>query len=193
MKSISLFLVLMSLFLFQDVVAQSALKLDNNSSILTITGTSNVHNWEMTATGIDASILVENLNGSLSNISSVDFSVPSKNIKSHNNIMDKKTWEAIKADRYKTIEFNLSDVVNFNINGTIISGNAMGLLTIAGKSNQVSVPFNGKVNGNNEMLIEGKKEIKLIEFDVEPPTAMMGTLKTGDSVNILFSLNFTPK
>jgi polyisoprenoid-binding protein YceI len=183
----------MSLFLFQDVVAQSALKLDNNSSILTITGTSNVHNWEMTATGIDASILVENLNGSLSNISSVDFSVPSKNIKSHNNIMDKKTWEAIKADRYKTIEFNLSDVVNFNINGTIISGNAMGLLTIAGKSNQVSVPFNGKVNGNNEMLIEGKKEIKLIEFDVEPPTAMMGTLKTGDSVNILFSLNFTPK
>jgi hypothetical protein len=43
---------------------------------------------------------------------------------------------------------------------------------------------------NNNVTFTGKKTIKMTEFEVEPPTALLGTIKTGDEVTISFNSKF---
>jgi len=155
-----------------------------------ITGTSNVHDWEMSASGMSVTMALVKESSQLKNISAVEFTLPSKNIQSHNSIMDKKTWDAIKADKYSSIKFNLANVSGLSISGNQIKGTASGTLTIAGKSNIVSIPFTGEINSSQEIKIAGSREIRLKDFNVDPPTAMMGTLKTGETVTIEFDLQF---
>lgn len=190
MKTKFIFIALFSLLTIYSVSAQNNYRVDNEKSSLTVTGTSNVHDWEMSASGINASIVIEKEGENVKNISSVIFSLPAKNLASHNSIMDKKTWEAIKADKYNTIRFNLSKFTDLKISGDHIEGTATGQLTIAGETNMVTIPFTGSITNDNRIQIEGLKEIKLTEFNVAPPTAMMGTLKTGETVNIVFNLQF---
>jgi hypothetical protein len=43
------------------------------------------------------------------------------------------------------------------------------------------------------MQISGSKKLKMTEFDMVPPTALMGTIKTGDEVTVTFNLNLITK
>ncbi len=190
MKTRYIFIAAGFFLAMQLVQAQSSFKVDNSNSSITITGTSNVHDWEMKAAGMTVSMVLDSEGENVKNISEVEFSMPAKNLSSHNSIMDKKTWEAIQADKYKTIKFSLSGVNGLTVDRDQIKGIAQGTLSIAGKSNTVTIPFSGSIKGGTNISIEGSKEIKLQDFDVEPPTAMMGTLKTGETVNIIFNLQF---
>ena len=38
--------------------------------------------------------------------------------------------------------------------------------------------------------IKGEKTLKMSDFDVKPPTALLGTLKTGNDITIKFNLNY---
>jgi hypothetical protein len=40
----------------------------------------------------------------------------------------------------------------------------------------------------NRIQIKGSKKVKMTDFNISPPTAMLGTLKTGDEVTISFTL-----
>lgn len=190
MKTRTIVLGILILWTVQSGFGQEVFRIDNSKSTLTITGTSNVHDWEMSASGMSVTMALEKEASQLKNISAVEFSLPAKNIQSHNSIMDKKTWDAIKADKYNSIKFNLANVSGLSFTGNQLRGTASGTLTIAGKSNSVSIPFTGEVNSNNIIKIAGSREIRLQDFNVDPPTAMMGTLKTGETVTIEFNLEF---
>jgi hypothetical protein len=60
---------------------------------------------------------------------------------------------------------------------------------LAGVTKRISVPFTG-VQAGDKVSINGSKELKMSEFNIKPPTAMLGTLKTGDQVTVAFQLNF---
>jgi hypothetical protein len=38
--------------------------------------------------------------------------------------------------------------------------------------------------------VKGTKQINMTDFNIKPPTAMMGTLKTANEVTVSFDLNF---
>lgn len=183
-------LILLLIFTSQPGKTQDQYALDNTKSSIKITGTSNVHDWEMQASGISANMTLDQDVQNLNKITALYISLPAQNIKSHNSIMDKKTWEAIKTDTYKTIEFKLGSIINLNKSGPKISGIAKGTLTIAGKSNNYAIPFSGNTLDNDQIIFSGSKEIRLPDFNITPPTAMMGTLKTGETINIIFNLQF---
>ena len=190
MKTRFIGFVILILLTVQTGFGQEVFRIDNSKSVMKITGTSNVHDWEMSASGMSVTMALVKESSQLKNISAVEFTLPSKNIQSHNSIMDKKTWDAIKADKYSSIKFNLANVSGLSISGNQIKGTASGTLTIAGKSNIVSIPFTGEINSSQEIKIAGSREIRLKDFNVDPPTAMMGTLKTGETVTIEFDLQF---
>jgi len=158
-----------------------------------IAGTSNLHSWNMAvvASNCVAEFDIEGLQ--LKSIRKVDFSCKTRDIKSNNNLMDRKTYEAIKADNHPEIRFTLTEGSVPVTDGRNFSGTLRGRLNVAGFSREVSVPFTGTLNANNTILVKGSVDLKMTDFKIDPPTALLGTLKTGDLVTVTFSLNLFNK
>lgn len=158
-----------------------------------ITGTSNLHNWNMAvvASNIVAEFDIEGLQ--LKNIRRVDFTCKTRDIKSNSNLMDRKTYEAIKSDNHPEIRFTLMVNSVPVSDGRNFSGTLRGNLNVAGLTREIAVPFTGTLNENRTILVKGSVDLKMTDFKIEPPTALLGTLKTGDNITVTFSLNLFNK
>jgi polyisoprenoid-binding protein YceI len=99
--------------------------------------------------------------------------------------MDTNAYKALKTDKYPDIRFVLTEVSS--INGATIK--AKGKLTISGSSKDFSLDVKQKLVGN-AIEFSGTLPIKFTEFKVEPPTAIFGTIKTGDALELSFTVTF---
>lgn len=173
------FLVILSSFLF-EIQAQEVHKIINDKSNVIIEGTSNIHDWEMDVEDIKSEIQLEE--GSESKIESITFNVPVEGLKSGKSRMDKNTYEALKSEDHSTIKFESTSIKESNAKLY-----AVGNLTIAGTTKNVEIPL--ELNKTQDKLtIVTSYEINMLDYNVEPPTAMFGTIKTGESVVVKFNL-----
>ena len=160
-------------------------KVSHNSKV-TIVGTSTMHDWES---------IVEHVTGKgtfiikaeeVKEIKDLNLKFAVKSIESGKSLMNKLTDEALKEKQHPAIIFNLSEVKD--IRGNAIS--AIGQLSIAGKTNTVDV--RGKATpGKNTITINGEYSLNMRDYDIEPPTAMLGTIKVGETVTIKYNLILT--
>jgi len=61
---------------------------------------------------------------------------------------------------------------------------------MAGGSGIMSIPFKGKVLDDSTFQVKGTFSLKMTEFGIDPPTAMLGTLKTGDKITLDYTMTF---
>ena len=99
--------------------------------------------------------------------------------------MDRTAYSAIDADKHTSIRFELTSVRNITATQIL----ATGTLTVAGNSRPVTIRTGYRVNGNAVQFV-GSHSIKFTQFDVDPPTALLGSVKTGDDLQIAFDVNF---
>lgn len=151
---------------------------------LKVSGSSNVHNWDLQSTtaAVTANITL-NRAGSITTISSLTFTTPVIALKSEHNGMDKNTYKALKKDANPTISF-VSKTATITEN-TI---KCYGTLTIAGKGVETELVVTYKVNSDKTITVTGTKNINMVEYGVEPPTALFGTIKTGKEVVLSFAI-----
>jgi polyisoprenoid-binding protein YceI len=168
-------------------IAQQSFKLDTSSSKLRITGTSSVHNWEMEAKSFTCETSIVMDGSSIVNIAGIDFTCLVEEIKSNNKIMDNKTHKALNSSKYPEIRFQLNkgNPVIISEQQSTLKGN----LTIAGKKKEMDMVFTIVAENKDNIKVKGTVPLKMSDFEIDPPTAMMGTLKTGDE--ILISYEFT--
>lgn len=159
-------------------------------SKLVVNGTSNVHDWTIDAQAMSGKASVTLDAGDLKAIKSLDFSVEVEQLKSGKSGMDKNTFKALKSTSYKNISFKLVKVVKI----TTISDNnftieTQGDLTIAGVTKRINQSFTTKLIGK-KMVFTGKQKIDMTLYGVEPPKALMGTIKTGKDVTVDFKVTY---
>lgn len=168
-------------------VAQQNYKLDRENSSLLITGTSSIHDWEMKAEDFNAQTILQISEGKEIMIDEIDFSCDVSEIESGKRIMDNKAHDALKEKKYPEISFNFDPEQPATIEGQKSSIN--GKITIAGVTKQIKVPFNVDID-ENQLLVEGEVPLKMTDFNIEPPTAMLGTLETGNEIVVKFNFEF---
>ena len=190
MRRYTLVTLIMAFACSWTLMAQQTYKIAQANSSVVVLGTSTLHDWEMTAKNITANLTVDKEGSSISKIDKVYFAVKSENIVSDNSIMDGKAHDALKSEKYPTISFRMQAVNDLVSNGGKINGSLSGDVTIAGVSKNISLPFTGTLNGST-IKVSGSKSLKMSDFKIKPPTAMLGTLKTGDEIKINFKLEFT--
>ena len=159
-------------------------------SKLAVNGTSNVHDWTIEAKAMNGKASVTLDAGDLKAIKSLDFSVEVEQLKSGKSGMDKNTFKALKSTSHKNISFKLVKVVKI----TTISDNnytveTQGDLTIAGVTKRINQSFTVKLIGK-KMVFTGKQKIDMTVYGVEPPKALMGTIKTGKDVTVDFKVTY---
>ena len=100
--------------------------------------------------------------------------------------MDRKTRGALKEGDYPNIFFSYNEVIEQTPDSITIAGN----LDLAGTSQPIEVTASYFVLEDGSLNVVGIQEINMRDYGINPPTAMMGTLKTGEIVNVEFDLIF---
>lgn len=156
---------------------------------MSIKGTSNLHDWESVAKEARANGSVTVDAGTLKAIPSLTVEVPVKSIKSpKGSVMDNKTYDALKAKSYPNIIFKLEKVTNLTKKGDSYDINATGALSIAGVTNKIDMYVKGKVAADGSVTFSGSKKMKMTDYKIDPPTALFGTMTTGNDIEIVFQV-----
>ena len=178
--AISLFLLVLTI----GLSAQTPYYLKANK--ITVAGTSTLHDWVSDVTKVDWKGNFS-MDGNTIEVSNVKVVIPVTSIKStKGKMMDSKTWEAFDYEKNPNISYQLTSVT---IKGDDI--NATGTLAMAGSTKTIQFIVKAKKLTNGDMQLSGSYELNMKDFKMEPPTAMMGTIKVGEKITIDFDLTLT--
>jgi polyisoprenoid-binding protein YceI len=157
---------------------------------MSISGTSTLHKWESGVTALSVKSDINISEGGLEAINSLSIEVDVKSIKSeHGAMMDKKTWEALKATQFPKITYQLTKVESITSSGAgEYDIKALGNLSIAGVKLPIDMNVKGKILNGGNLSFKGAKKIKMSDFKMEAPTALMGTIKTGNEITVTFDI-----
>ncbi len=160
------------------------LKINTKTSTMTIHGTTNVHGFETKVTQINGELIVNNAK----QVQSMTVTIPVKSIKSKEKLMDTKTYEAFDADKNPTISFRFIEATSLKITGQDIEVIVTGNLTMAGITRKISFKTIGKHLKTNVFEFKGSIPLKMTDFKMKPPTAMLGVMKVGDAVTLKYNV-----
>lgn len=188
-----LFFFIIALFALTNLFAQTNYNLVSSKTRLK--GTSSLRDWQCA---------VENQTGTATintagkfNITALTIKMPVNSIRSINDdgsyfdaSMDKNIYKTLNATAYPHIVYTLANISNVKTTGNVTTLMATGTLSIAGKTNKISFPVKATVSGR-QITFTGSTKFKMSLFDVKPPTALMGTIKTGDDVTIVINTTYS--
>ena len=175
MKSPILSFILLCAISF-SISAQTC-RADLKTSMLSINGTSSLHDWESVAHDFTFSVLLDS-----NKLKGLKGTILVRSIKSGKGIMDDKTYAAMEAEKYPEIRLIGEDL-------TIQNGKVMGkgTLTIHNVAKPIVIQADF-VKTTGGFTVKGNVALKMTDFGIDPPTAMFGSLVTGNDVVIAYAI-----
>ena len=188
MKSMKSNITILLLFCAFSLSAQN---FQVSNSEISIAGTSTLHDWVSSLTEVTGTSTMTFEAGVLKQITDLNLTFAVEGIKStKGKKMDTKTYDALLSSTYPNITYRLKNVASLHPNSNGVTIVASGDLTVAGTTKSINLLVTGTYGEENSIQFEGSKSFNMTDFGVEPPTALLGTLHTGDKVTINFSVNF---
>ena len=173
-------------------------------SVLWIEGTSTVHEWESRTSEPTLKLLRDASAADPADVAALDqwlgsgglrgleLGVPLATMHSKKgSTLDKNLLKALKADQNPEITFHLTQARVGQPSGDSLSVSADGVLRVAGRERPITVA--GRlVRSQAGVWLNGSHGLRMSEYDVKPPTMMLGTLRVHDSVSVHFRLLLEP-
>lgn len=182
-----LLLVASLLILSLQLEAQSTYVL--SAGEFTVAGTSSLHDWTMTSKDARGEAAIALSNNMLQEVKKLAVNLKSESLKSGKSGMDSNAYKALESRQYPDIGFNLKSIKSISKKDGHFLVEAEGTLTIAGVSRTMRTQARAFLSGKT-IKFSGSKTFKMSDFQITPPTALMGTVKTGDEITINFDLTF---
>ncbi len=155
---------------------------------LVIKGTSTLHDWEMKSEKGRVDVMLGlGSDAKLLGLSGLKFSVEAESLKSEKSMMDNNAYKALKTNSSKHISFVLTTATITQLNPTSYRVKALGKLTVAGTTKETDVIADITYSNTEKIyIVTGTKKLKMTDYNVKPPSFMLGTVKTGDEITISF-------
>lgn len=155
---------------------------------VTIKGTSSLHEWEMKGTTIGGAIQTDpdawKTEGQKPATASV--TIPVKSIRSEHDRMDRIMAETLKAATNPDIRYEMTSAALLKTTGDSFVVRTNGKLSIAGVTRDITLDVNVHRTSANRYVLTAQTPLKMTDYGMKPPVAMMGTLKTGDQITVAF-------
>lgn len=164
--------------------AQKSYTLDSKSTF-SVAGTSTLHDWEMKSASGTGTASINIASGKLTDIDALTITLPAETVKSEKKSMDKVAYETLKTDKNKNIKYVLKSAEKVNETTWELTGT----YTIAGVSKVYKTTAKTTVTKDG-LNLQGSNKITFTDFGMKSPTAMLGTIKTGQDLTLKFNLNF---
>jgi polyisoprenoid-binding protein YceI len=176
--------------------SQSRYKIKETKDVaIKLFGTSSLHDWEMEAITTTGEAQFEFKLGSESDpisIKSLSFALQVADLKSDNKGLDKKAYEALKSDEFKDIQYELiSSTISPEKGGYLIQ--STGHLTIAGVTRAIVMDVYCMINAEGTITSKGSYKLKMTDYNIKPPSFMLGAMKTGDAITLDFAVVYQKK
>jgi polyisoprenoid-binding protein YceI len=153
-------------------------------STLWVEGTSSLHDWRCDVVDMAGTFSIDD-EEQVTDVVSASFSVAS-NLECKNGTMNRKAHAALGVKDHPSITFELtSSEVEAGEEGAF-TVKAVGLLSIAGETREVTTTVHATRNESDQLVLSGFFPVKMSDFNVKPPKAMLGTIKTGDDITVHF-------
>ena len=110
--------------------------------------------------------------------------VSAKGLESGKDKMNNLMWDTLKVKPFPEITFTSQTAVYQGQQDNAAEVTFKGELTIAGKTNATELAT--RIHLTPVLRIQGTKDLKMSAFGMDPPTAMMGMMKTKDDVTVEF-------
>lgn len=159
---------------------------------VTINGTSNVHDWTAATSTVrvaQAQVAAEAKGASFwdavvkpGGIQAFEVVVPVTTLTSPRSGLDKNMYKALKSDQHKDITFRLKGLT---AKATAGAFTAAGVLRVAGVDRDVTLNITLGRSGNN-LVVRGSTEVLMPDFGIDPPRALLGTVRSSPNVTITF-------
>jgi polyisoprenoid-binding protein YceI len=159
---------------------------------VTIHGTSNLHDWDENVGTVTGDAIIDWNADKSFDLNGVHIKMDVHSIKSHEGSgMNNNTYKALKADANPTISFTLNQPLkSIKTNSTKNDVSMEGSLTIAGVTKPIVMKATLVMDSQSRLTIEGSYTIKMADYNVTPPTALFGTIRTGDTITLNFKGSF---
>lgn len=190
-------LAMMNFLVAIPAIAQDNVQLSISSNTdLSFEGTSNVHDWssevtEITGRGAFNKAIFNGSNVPGNPVADVMITIPVKEIESGKNKMNDIMYDALKAEDHPTIEYKLIGSKLISETGNEFTLETQGYLTVAGVKKQVGLQIKGKKIDDDTLQFTGSKKLKMTDFDVDPPKALFGAIKSGNEVVVHLTAIFS--
>ena len=157
-----------------------------------VSGTSTLHSWKSAITKVNFTGSVKSDGDVIASIKNVSVKIPVNGIIStEGKSMDKKTYKAFKSDKNPTIVYTFDDARVEESDVHVITIEATGKLSMAGMTLPETLSASGKKLADGDLEVTISKTLKMTSFNMKPPTALLGTIKSGDEITLNFTMILT--
>lgn len=184
------------LFLVGSLAAQDIELRLNDTFEMNIDGDANVRSWDAEITKIEGKMVLADIEEISieelrpEHIKELTITIPVEEIDSDSRRLTRNLHDYLKADDYPEITFMLNRVESIEIeNGTAVI-TAEGVINAAGKDHTTTMTTTASLNGDGTINFSGEQELLMTSFDIDPPTAVMGTVRARDEIVISYNVNF---
>ena len=172
-------------------------------SAVWLEGTSSLHNFESRTSDVsvhfqrdaaarepmDAQALDQLIR--TSGVTGLDVDIPVASMRSGKSGLDKNMQKTLKADRFPSIRFQLAHYALSPTAGDTAGLQADGTLTIAGHDRPTKLTARAYRSAQG-IWVEGTQALLMTDFEIRPPTMMLGAVKVGDRVTVHYRLLLVP-
>ena len=166
----------------------------DESSTMVIKGTSTIHDWEVDVEKMEADITLaasdSEDNEAKNLVEAFSITIPVESLESGKGKMNRKMYDALKKDDHPEIMFFLksAELTDNNQSAQSFTLNATGNLNIAGSLQEVTFPVKATRVDESSFRFEGSYSLNMKDYQVDPPSAVFGTIKSGEEVTIVFNI-----
>lgn len=172
-----------------SALPESVIRLEGDSTLRKFTSTASKFRFEAKVTG-DAKIDEKAAPWIFREFELV---IPVKAMKSGDETLDEHMQEAMKTEEHPDIRIKLSSfkLGEKNSDGTR-AVDAAGEISVSGVTKPIELQATVSVEGR-KVKASGQKKLLMTDYGIEPPTMMLGTIRTRNEINIVFEAAFAPR
>lgn len=191
-KKITILIIICIVFFTNILYSQSLYKIQNSKGIdMKLLGTSTLHKWTMDARTFNGDAQFDFKSGAdnqLTSLKSLIFTLNVKNLKGSEKELNKHAYKALKSGQYKDINYKLISAIASTENGSKYLIKTNGNLSIAGVTKKTTMDVYCVLNKDTTITCTGSNKLDMTDYQVNPPTFMLGAMKTGDAITLDFTL-----
>jgi hypothetical protein len=183
-------IALLGIVISMPFLVNSQVKVATVNGAITIFGTSTLHDWDMKSSQGRCEATMIMTADKLTSVSALTFSVTSETLKSSKgSIMDRIAYKALKTKDNPVVSFVMVSSTITPIDATTYQFKGTGNLTVAGAKKLTDLVATIKYNvAEKSFTSTGFKEMKMTDYNMEPPSFAFGAMKTGNEIKITFNL-----
>lgn len=148
-----------------------------------VSGTSTVHDWSMKSTEGTGTATITINDSKILDIANLNIQLPAESVKSSKTSMDEVAYAALDTKNNKYIKYTLKSAVKINETVWLFTG----IYNIAGVNREYKTQVKATINNGN-LVLQGFNQTTFSDFEMSPPTAALGVVKTGKNLTILFHI-----